>query len=52
MRTDILIAGSADKARSGVRLIGTAAILEGYAVRTGETIRIAQRADRWSAMSV
>ena len=44
MRTDILIAGVGGQGQIlASRLIGTAAILEGYAVRTGETIGMAQR---------
>lgn len=44
MKTDILIAGVGGQGQIlASRLIGVAAILEGYSVRTGETIGMAQR---------
>lgn len=44
MKTDILIAGVGGQGQVlASRLIGAAAILEGYAVRTGETIGMSQR---------
>ncbi|HOP72392.1 indolepyruvate oxidoreductase subunit beta [Thermoclostridium caenicola] len=44
MKTDVLIAGVGGQGQVlASRLIGAAAILEGYAVRTGETIGMSQR---------
>ena len=44
MKADILIAGVGGQGQIlASRLIGAAAILEGYTVRTGETIGMSQR---------
>ena len=52
MKADILIAGVGGQGQIlASRLIGAAAILEGYTVRTGKPLGCLSGAARWSVMS-